>query len=66
MNSIWEVTLFYSIAYELTMESDISEENTRTRLMQSAVTHYTERLRKLLDDPELNSDANPPFKKGFT
>ena len=63
MNSIWEVTLFCSIAYELTMESDISEENIRTRLMRSAVTHYTKKLRKLLDDPELNSDAIHYLKK---
>ena len=63
MNNIWEVTLFYSIADEMTMESDISEKNTRTRLMRSAVTHYTEKLRKLLDDPELNSDAIHYLKK---
>jgi hypothetical protein len=45
------------------MESDMSEENTRSRLMRSAVTHYTEKLRKLLDDPELNSDSIHYLKK---
>ena len=36
------------------MESDIPEDKSRARLMLSAVTHYTEKLKRLLDDPESN------------
>lgn len=36
------------------MESDIPEDKSKSRLMLSAVTHYTETLRKLLEDPESN------------
>jgi hypothetical protein len=36
------------------MELDISEENARSKLMLSALTHYSEKLRRCLDEPELS------------
>lgn len=35
------------------MEYDFSEENSKTELMLSALTHYTEKLRTIMVDPEL-------------
>jgi hypothetical protein len=44
----------------MSVESDISEENTKTELMLSALTHYTEKLRTIMVHPELS-----PYKTDY-